>query len=68
MCKWPSSIYVCSVIYQLSDIGTGDQIPEGEIQSIIYQTCYLAPNILCNNCVIHFLAFQLERFDCNNTP
>ena len=55
-----------SIIYQLSDIRTDDQIQEGEIQSVIYQTRYFAPNILRDDYVIHFLAFQLEHFDCSN--
>ena len=55
-----------SVIYQLSDIRTDDQIPEGEIQSVIYQTSCFAPNILRDDYVIHFLAFRFERFDCSN--
>ena len=58
--------HICSIIYQLSDIGMDDQITEGEIQSIIYQTRCFMPNILHDDCVIHFLAFQLERFDCSN--
>ena len=45
-----------------------DQIPEGEIQSVIYQTHYFMPNILRDDYVIHFLAFWLERFDCSNIP
>ena len=57
-----------SIIYQLSDIGMDDQILEGEIQSVIYQTHYFAPNILHDDYVIHFLAFRLERFDCSNIP
>ena len=56
---------MCSVIYQLSDIGMHDQILEGEIQSVIYQTHCFASNILCDDYVIHFLAFWLERFDCH---
>ena len=55
-----------SVIYQLSDIGTDDQIPEGEIQSVIYQTRCFVPNILRDDYVIHFLACRLEQFDCSN--
>ena len=51
-----------SVIYQLLDIGTDDQIPEGEILSVIYQTCYFVPNILHDDYVILFLAFWLECF------
>ena len=57
-----------SVIYQLLDIRTDDQIPEGEIWSVIYQTCCFMPNILLDDYVIHFLAFQLEHFDCTNIP
>ena len=57
-----------SIIYQLLDIGIDDQIPEGEIWSVIYQTRYFVPNILRNDYVIHFLAFRLERFDCSNIP
>ena len=57
-----------SVIYQLSDIGTDDQIPEGEIRSVIYQTCCFVPNILRDDYVIHFLACRLERFDRSNIP
>ena len=34
-----------NIIYQLSDIKMDDQIPEGEIQSVIYQTRYFVPNI-----------------------
>ena len=59
---------VASIIYQLLDIRRDDQIPEGEIQSVIYQTRCFAPNILCDYYVIHFLAFQLECFDCSNIP
>ena len=61
-------IMVHSVIYQFSDIGTDDQIPEGEIRSVIYQTRCFAPNILRDDYVIHFLACRLERFDCSNIP
>ena len=57
-----------SVIYQLLDIGMDDQVPEGEIRSVIYQTRCFVPNILHDDYVIHFLAFQLERFDCSNIP
>ena len=56
------------MIYQLSDIGTDDQIPEGEIRSIIYQTRCFAQNKLHDDYVIHLLAFRLERFDCSNIP
>ena len=45
-----------SVIYQISDIGTDDQISEVGIQSIIYQTRYFALNILRDNYAIHFLS------------
>ena len=45
-----------------------DQIPEGEIQSLIYQTHYFVLNILRDDYVIYFLAFQLEHFDCSNIP
>ena len=51
-----------SVIYQLSDIGTDDQIPEGEIWNVIYQTRCFVLNILRDDYVIHFLACRLERF------
>ena len=61
-------VYVCSVIYQLSDIRTDDQILEGEIRSVIYQKHCFAPNILRDDYVIHFLVFRLERFDCSNIP
>ena len=57
-----------SVIYQLFDIKTDDQIPEGEIRCVTYQTRCFTPNILRDEYVIHFLAFQLERFDCINIP
>ena len=57
-----------SIIYQLLDIRTDDQILEGEIQSVIYQTHYFAPNILHDDYVIHFLAFWLECFECSNIP
>ena len=57
-----------SVIYQLLDIGTDDQIPEGEIWSVIYQTRYFAPNILRDDYVFHFLAVRLECFECSNIP
>ena len=57
-----------SVIYQLSDIGMDGQILEDKIRSVIYQTCYFAPNILRDDYVIHFLAFRLECFDCSNIP
>ena len=38
--------YTHSVIYQLSDIGIDDQIPESEIWSIIYWTHCFVPNII----------------------
>ena len=57
-----------SVIYQLSDIRMDDQIPDGEVRSVIYQTRYFAPNILRDDYVNHFLAFRLQRFDCSNIP
>ena len=57
-----------SVIYQLSDIGTDDQIPKGEIRRVIYQTHCFVPNILRDDYVIHFLAFRLECFDYSNIP
>ena len=44
--------HVYSVIYQISDIGTDDQISEVGIRSIIYQTRYFALNILRDNYVI----------------
>ena len=56
------------IIYQFLDIGTDDQIPEGEIRCVIYQTRCFAPNILRDDYVITFLAFRLERFDCSNIP
>ena len=49
--------YPRNVIYQLSDIGMDDQIPEGEIWIVIYQTRCFVPNILRDDYVIHFLAF-----------
>ena len=61
-------LLIYSVIYQLLDIGTDDQIPEGEIQSVMYQTHCFAPNILRDDYVIYFLACQLECFDCSNIP
>ena len=36
-----------SIIYQLLDIRMDDQLPEGEIRRVIYQTRYFVPNILC---------------------
>ena len=33
--KSEAAIYVCSIIYQLLDIGTDDKILVGEIQSVI---------------------------------
>ena len=63
-----SITYVYSVIYQLSDIGTDDQISEGEIRSVIYQTRCFAPNILRDDYVIHFFTCRLERLDCSNIP
>ena len=41
--RWSTSVYrgewaYCSIIYQLSDIGTDYQIMESEIRSVIYQT------------------------------
>ena len=51
-------LFFSSIIYQLSDIGMDDQIPEGEIQSIIYQTRYFVPNILHDDYVSHFLPFR----------
>ena len=48
---------ISSIIYQLLDIGMDNQILEGEIQSVIYQTRCFAPNILRDDYVIHFLAF-----------
>ena len=54
---------LASIIYQLSDITTDDQILEGEIRSVIHQTCCFAPNILRDDYVIHFLACRLEHFE-----
>ena len=57
-----------NVIYHLSDIrmdvsNIGSKNPEGNLTNT-----FICANILRDDYVIHFLAFQLERFDYSSKP